>query len=983
MKKLFTLAIGLLSFLMISAQTGFIQTDWSGGQGQEYFSDPTMHLAHYSLDVTSSPGNLIPDEAFPYKSITLHMAEYNGKLFIGYSFGILMYNPQNGEYSMSLPGMSLYENTIYEGKLYSIHGYNVLCYDGSTNDYGLGPNGWKIHSNLAEYGMTSLYTIENVDGELLIGCRSGYSGRAMYWNGSQWIQKGNTFSNGIYCFIKYNGVLYAGTHWWGHIYRWTGSSWVIAFSTGMMSVKDFEIYNGELYAASLNTNYNGGKIHRFNGSLWTQVYGGYGVHRLAVQGDNLIFAVQRSSTSAYNNLPGQVYHYNPVQGTQLLNTFDSESFAFDLEVMNGDLYYGGYGGIPTAKFYKNNTLFDYIHGLALVSSKITKTWPQWGNIQYDAINTGRGGFSVCLREVNGDTYGLPVYYGNNSPVNVSSNTIQYILYGWNIGLQPQSEFNEIRIGDVQSSPLEIAAEFDPIECPGSTTLVEITATGGTPPYEGVGTFEKPEGYHQFTVSDAAGQTETIEITILQSDLIPPQAIAQNINLPLNADGIAMLSPEMLDAGSSDNCGIISMSVSPSEFNCLNTGVNPVIFTVTDASGNTSSTEALVTISDILSPTVITQNVNIYLDENGLATMDATMVDAGSFDNCGISSLLVSPSNFNCENRGENVVILTVSDENGNTASGQAVVNVVDAVPPIVLTNNVALTLDNNGQAFITSSMIDAGSSDNCGIMSMLVSPSAFECSNLGDNTVELIVTDVSGNVSSASAIVQVSAPELFASAATDVPLVYFGYNPMACANLTASASGGVEPYSFVWNNAASGNTMQVCPQSPQWYTVSVSDNCGSTVTSEVFIDVMDVRCGKKMDKVLVCKVPPGNPANAHTICISPNAVAAQLATGSYLGDCGTMKTKVRLSTDEISMHVFPNPFRDQLNCEFELIKDGSVEIDLVNLNGSIVQNVYKGQLQSNQIQTVIIQTSSLQKGMYFLRQRTHDKIIMRKVVRIF
>ncbi len=30
------------------------------------------------------------------------------------------------------------------------------------------------------------------------------------------------------------------------------------------------------------------------------------------------------------------------------------------------------------------------------------------------------------------------------------------------------------------------------------------------------------------------------------------------------------------------------------------------------------------------------------------------------------------------------------------------------------------------------------------------------------------------------------------------------------------------------------------------------------------------RCGAKMKKVLVCHVPPGNPANAHTICISLN-----------------------------------------------------------------------------------------------------------------
>ena len=40
------------------------------------------------------------------------------------------------------------------------------------------------------------------------------------------------------------------------------------------------------------------------------------------------------------------------------------------------------------------------------------------------------------------------------------------------------------------------------------------------------------------------------------------------------------------------------------------------------------------------------------------------------------------------------------------------------------------------------------------------------------------------------------------------------------------------------------------------------------------------------DKVLVCHVPPGNPANAHVISVSPNAVAAHFAHGDCLADQG-------------------------------------------------------------------------------------------------
>jgi hypothetical protein len=38
-------------------------------------------------------------------------------------------------------------------------------------------------------------------------------------------------------------------------------------------------------------------------------------------------------------------------------------------------------------------------------------------------------------------------------------------------------------------------------------------------------------------------------------------------------------------------------------------------------------------------------------------------------------------------------------------------------------------------------------------------------------------------------------------------------------------------------------------------------------------------------KVDVCHIPPGNPANAHVINVSVNAVPAHLAHGDFLGAC--------------------------------------------------------------------------------------------------
>jgi hypothetical protein len=38
-------------------------------------------------------------------------------------------------------------------------------------------------------------------------------------------------------------------------------------------------------------------------------------------------------------------------------------------------------------------------------------------------------------------------------------------------------------------------------------------------------------------------------------------------------------------------------------------------------------------------------------------------------------------------------------------------------------------------------------------------------------------------------------------------------------------------------------------------------------------------------KTTVCHIPPGNPANEHTICVGNPAVPAHLAHGDHLGSC--------------------------------------------------------------------------------------------------
>lgn len=131
--------------------------------------------------------------------------------------------------------------------------------------------------------------------------------------------------------------------------------------------------------------------------------------------------------------------------------------------------------------------------------------------------------------------------------------------------------------------------------------------------------------------------------------------------------------------------------------------------------------------------------------------------------------------------------------------------------------------------------------------------------------------------------------------------IYYGYAPMGCVTLTATPTG-TPPFSYLWSNGDTTQSITVCDTATTSYSVSVTDSTLCTANDAVLVTVVDVRCGNNNNKVLVCHVPPGNPANAHTICISPNAVPAHLAHGCHLGTCTppVVTCSVNLGNDIIS-----------------------------------------------------------------------------------
>ena len=132
---------------------------------------------------------------------------------------------------------------------------------------------------------------------------------------------------------------------------------------------------------------------------------------------------------------------------------------------------------------------------------------------------------------------------------------------------------------------------------GDSTSVDTTSNTPTHIYKDSGYYEVCLTYSDQITNQSATSCEFVSTqSLCVDDTVKPVANCRNYTVTLNSEGTATILPDSINNGSTDNCGIYTMTINNTSFTTANIGSqNSVKLVVTDYVGNSDSCIATVTV----------------------------------------------------------------------------------------------------------------------------------------------------------------------------------------------------------------------------------------------------------------------------------------------------------------------------------------------------------------------------------------------------
>jgi hypothetical protein len=305
---------------------------------------------------------------------------------------------------------------------------------------------------------------------------------------------------------------------------------------------------------------------------------------------------------------------------------------------------------------------------------------------------------------------------------------------------------------------------------------------------------------------------------------PPVAIAQDLTVFLAANGQVTVSPTSVNNGSTDDCSM-TFTLNKTVFNCTNVGANPVVLTVKDTYGNTSTANATIYVVDNTPPSIVCP-ANITVNNTPGQCGAIVNFAASVSDNCGyVLNYNRAPGSF--FQRGVTQVTATANDPSGNFVTCSFTVTVLDNEKPVPTLANLP-TITGQCSAGIPA---PPTATDNCSGLITGTTSSPVSYSTQGTYNVTWTYNDGNGNVQTQTQTVIVK--DNIAPATPVLATVNGECTATATAPSTTDNCAGT----------VQGTTSDATTYTTQGtYTIhwTFSDGNGNSTTANQFVIVKDV-----------------------------------------------------------------------------------------------------------------------------------------------
>ncbi len=183
--------------------------------------------------------------------------------------------------------------------------------------------------------------------------------------------------------------------------------------------------------------------------------------------------------------------------------------------------------------------------------------------------------------------------------------------------------------------------------------------------------------------------------------------------------------------------------------------SPVMYTVTAQDNSTQTYTVTVTVEEDTTDPEVTCPEDIVVDtDTGECGAIVDFMASATDDQPGVSTSASIASGTLFE-VGTTQVTITATDAAGNEAECTFNVTVNDTEAPMAVCSDATIVLNGSGTASIDPIVLGSGSTDACGIATIVADKTVFTQADLGSNTITLTVTDLAGNSSTCTSVVTV------------------------------------------------------------------------------------------------------------------------------------------------------------------------------------------------------------------------------------